>query len=321
MPPTTDVRAIARTLKRQRDALLGRTNVVATGIGFKVVNGRRTNQLAVICSVTKKVPMAKLPVADRVPEQLGEVPTDVIKTGPIRALARAKIPRPHALIDISRTHAHCGAPGGVSIAHAAVSAGTLGCLVLRSANGVSFILSNNHVLAASNRAQRGDAILQPGPADGGEADSIIARLESFVRIYFHTRQQARLNRVDAAIARPLAPRLVSPEILEVGPVAGVAAGELGMAIQKSGRTTGLTRGTISQIEVTADVEYGGGQVARFTDQLLSEIPSGPGDSGSAVLDEQRRVVGLLFAGSETVTLINRIEHVLTALRLQGPVRG
>jgi hypothetical protein len=311
----TDVRALARTLKRQREALLGKNNVVATGIGFKVVNGRRTNQLAVICSVTKKVPRAKLRVADLVPEVLAGVPTDVIETGPIRALARAKA------VDATRLEAYCGAPGGVSLAHESVSAGTLGCLVLRSANGVPFILSNNHVLANSNRAQRGDAILQPGPADGGEAESIIARLESFVRIYFHTRQQARLNRVDAAIARPLAPRLVRPEILEVGPVAGVAAGELGQAIQKSGRTTGLTRGQITQIEVTADVEYGGGQVARFTDQLLSDIPSGPGDSGSAVLDEQRRVVGLLFAGSDTVTLINRIEYVLAALRLEGPVRG
>jgi hypothetical protein len=302
----TEIRIVTRTLKRQRDALLGRTNVVATGIGYKVVFGVRTTTPAIICSVAKKVPLAKLRVADRVPAEFGDVPTDVIQTGPIRALAR-------------RTEAHCGAPGGVSIAHTGVTAGTLGCLVLRS--GVPFILSNNHVLANSNRAQRGDDILQPGPADGGNAYHLLARLEAFVRIYFRTRQQTRLNRVDAALARPLAPRLVSPEILEIGPVAGVAAGGLDMRIQKSGRTTGLTSGLITQFDVTADVEYGGGQVARFTDQLLSDIPSAGGDSGSAVLDEQRRLVGLLFAGSDTVTVINRIGHVLAALRLEGPVRG
>jgi hypothetical protein len=32
-----------------------------------------------------------------------------------------------------------------------------------------------------------------------------------------------------------------------------------------------------------------------------------------VLDDQNRLVGLLFAGSDTTTIINRIEHVFAAL--------
>jgi hypothetical protein len=38
-----------------------------------------------------------------------------------------------------------------------------------------------------------------------------------------------------------------------------------------------------------------------------------GDSGSAILDTQNRLIGLLFAGSENSTIINRIEHVFSAL--------
>jgi hypothetical protein len=38
-----------------------------------------------------------------------------------------------------------------------------------------------------------------------------------------------------------------------------------------------------------------------------------GDSGSAVLDGNNRLVGLLFAGSDTTTIINRIENVFGAL--------
>ena len=38
-----------------------------------------------------------------------------------------------------------------------------------------------------------------------------------------------------------------------------------------------------------------------------------GDSGSAVLDDDDRLVGLLFAGSDSTTVINRIEHVFSAL--------
>ena len=87
---------------------------------------------------------------DMVPQALDGIPTDVIQTGPIRTL-----------------QGHTGrirpAPGGVSIGHRDITAGTLGCLVAK--NGQTFILSNNHVLANSNEADPGDPILQPGPYD------------------------------------------------------------------------------------------------------------------------------------------------------------
>ena len=38
--------------------------------------------------------------------------------------------------------------------------------------------------------------------------------------------------------------------------------------------------------------------------------SQPGDSGSAVLNDTREVIGLLFAGSDNSTIISRIGHVL-----------
>jgi hypothetical protein len=44
--------------------------------------------------------------------------------------------------------------------------------------------------------------------------------------------------------------------------------------------------------------------------------SAGGDSGSAVLDESDRVIGLLFAGSESTTIINRIQNVLEALNVE-----
>jgi len=67
--------------------------------------------------------------------------------------------------------------------------------------------------------------------------------------------------------------------------------------------------------VTVNVEYGPGRLAQFSDQLLAGPMSQGGDSGSAVLDNNNRLVGLLFAGSENSTIINRIEHVFSALSL------
>lgn len=88
-----------------------------------------------------------------------------------------------------------------------------------------------------------------------------------------------------------------------------------MAIKKSGRTTGLTTGEILQVDVTVNVQYGAGRIARFSDQLLAGAMSQGGDSGSAVLDNSNKLVGLLFAGSDTTTIINRMENVFSALGL------
>lgn len=324
--------ALVRTLAESREALHARANVIATGIGFKVSGGARTGELAIVCSVVEKVPTAELSSADVVPARIADIPTDVVATGSIRALgAQTERLRP--------------APGGCSIGHHRITAGTLGCLVRRG--DVTLVLSNNHVLANSNDAAVGDAILQPGPIDGGTTDTgLIATLDRFVPIEMSGGQStcgaanaiaavanwfarlggssARLeavstrstgNLVDAATAVPVAAGIVDPAILGVGPITGQARAELGMRVLKSGRTTGFTTGAIEQIEVTVDVGYGAGQVARFTDQVMAGAMSQGGDSGSAVLDEEHRIVGLLFAGSENTTVINRIEHVFAALEI------
>ncbi|MGQ0834837.1 MAG: hypothetical protein ACT4O5_07935 [Gammaproteobacteria bacterium] len=128
--------------------------------------------------------------------------------------------------------------------------------------------------------------------------------------------QAGENLVDAAIARPLNAVDLTDEILGIGTIRGVAEAGLGTAVKKSGRTTELTNGEILQVAVTADVDYGGGRTARFVDQLLAGPMSEGGDSGSAVLDDANRLVGLLFAGSDSTTIINRISHVFSALGVQ-----
>jgi len=129
------------------------------------------------------------------------------------------------------------------------------------------------------------------------------------------RIQAEDNLVDAAIAKPLDDSDISADILDIGAIAGTTQGVLGMAIQKSGRTTEYTTGTIEQVDVTVNVQYGGGQVGRFTEQILAGPMSQGGDSGSAVLDNDNNLVGLLFAGSDTTTIINRMENVFSALDL------
>ena len=326
-----DLEEARRVKAKYVSDLLGKRNAVACGVGYKEVDGVRTDELCVIVSVAQKLPRAELTPGDLVPQVLEGVRTDVQETGVLRALQ-------------ARTDKWRPAPGGVSIGHVDITAGTLGCLVTRGDQ--VFILSNNHVLANSNQGQPGDPILQPGPHDGGTMEDQIATLEEFVPINFGVdlpdcpiatgaaavfsglagvvgsrhrlqafQENPDLNLVDAAIARPLSADLVEKRILEIGEPQGIGEGTLSLPVRKSGRTTGLTSDEITQVDATAQVSYGAGSVATFTDQLIAGPMSSGGDSGSVVLDEDGRVVGLLFAGSESTTVINRIQNVMAALNV------
>lgn len=123
------------------------------------------------------------------------------------------------------------------------------------------------------------------------------------------------NLVDAALARPLNPKQVLGQIVQIGLPKGVAEASLGMPVQKTGRTTGYTQGRITQIDVTTSVDYNG-RAATFTDQLMASGMSDGGNSGSTVLDDTGNIVGLLFAGSPRATLINPIETVLRLLNVE-----
>jgi hypothetical protein len=315
--------ALAQQAKRQNESRLMRlNNVVAVGVGFKTVGGVQTSEISIVVSVIKKLPLIQLPESARVPRALGGVQTDVVETGKIFALQ-------------DPTEKMRPARPGVSIGHYQITAGTFGCLVQRS--GQVYILSNNHVLANSNNAQLGDAILQPGPHDGGTMADQIGTLEQFIPVGFGISlgcgcspfaflmrllgiAKRRINEpgnntVDCAIAKPLAADLVNPDILNIGIPTGVGTATLGTAVQKSGRTTGLTTDQITQIDVTVSVAYGS-QIAVFKNQLMAGAMSQGGDSGSAVLDMNRQVVGLLFAGSTTTTIMNPIQLVLDALQVQ-----
>jgi len=323
----------AKDLHKER--ILSKPNVVGIGLGYKETRGKKTDELCVVALVRRKVPEAGLEPADLVPREVDGIATDVLDVGELRAQA-------------ARTDRFRPAPGGVSIGHYKITAGTFGTVVRDRSNGERLILSNNHVLANSNDAAIGDPILQPGTADDGREDlDTIAELARFCPIEFvsepatcgialgvvaagnwlaklfgsHHRLMAfqsnpqAVNMVDAAVARPINPADILDEILEIGTVAGTVGASLGMAVRKSGRTTGLTTGQINVMDATVTVSYGD-KTASYERQLVSGPMSQPGDSGSLLVEAGGlRAVGLLFAGSEQATIFNPIREVLDCLEV------
>ncbi len=223
------------------------------------------------------------------------------------------------------------APGGASIGHCRVTAGTLGCLS-RGRAGTSrynrlLLLSNNHVIANSNNARYGDPIIQPGRYDGGRCSSAdqIAILERFVRIDF----AGRPNYVDCATGWCWPSRVRRELMYRYGSSirfyrisSRIAGCRRGMWVGKSGRTTQLTRGYITDCSATIRVNYGSGRIALFRDQIAVRAPSGTfsagGDSGSVIWswDSRRYAVGLLFAGGGGYTFANKMGRVVSALGIQ-----
>lgn len=209
-------------------------------------------------------------------------------------------------------------PIGVSTGHPDVTAGTIGARLTDGDR--TFALSNNHVFANNNGGQEGDNLLQPGSVDGGrDPDDAFGTLYDYEPLSFCSFVTCNANRIDAAIALTT-PDDLANETPDGGygrPRPWTVEPEIGMSVQKYGRTTGQTVGEISGIHATLDVNYRTG-TARFEGQIVisgSGFSAG-GDSGSLVVTKgillgDRRPVGLLFAGSPTTTLANPIDEVLT----------
>jgi hypothetical protein len=294
--------------------LLQLPHVVGVGLGYKEIGGVSSEENCLKVLVNKKLPPDQLSVHQLIPKNIDNVLTDVIEVGNLTV--HELEPLDLEAYAVSRTSRIRPVSPGVSIAHYRVTAGTLGAVVYDITSGNPLLLSNNHVLANSSSTGRGsnarigDPILQPGPLDGGSSSgNVIATLKRYIPL-------SSTNQVDCAVAEPLSPELITPYILDVGLVSGVTAPALQQQLKKSGRTTGLTSGLVQAVNVTANINYGRGRLLRFENQILTTRMSAPGDSGSLVLDLSNKAVGLLFAGSDTVTLLNPIQLVLDKLEVR-----
>ena len=323
--------------------LLDKENVVGVATGYKVKDGKTTDNLAVVVLVEKKMEYEDIAPQDLVPDIVWEQPTDVVEIGKIKAqgfIARERPIRP-----------------GISVGHYNITAGTLGAVVYSSIHNAEFLLSNNHVFADTNAGLYGDPIYQPGPYDGGDEADKVATLTSAVEIGFGPKppdngddvcsiatayakvgntlakalgRKTRvvvakqldttdnwINYVDAALARPVVD--VAKEIKNVGAVITQSVdAEIGLSVMKSGRTTEVTTGEIVLTNATVKVDYGKDVPAIFDKQIISGYMSKGGDSGSLLITDepQPKAVGLLFAGSNVATIYNPIDLVLEAFSVR-----
>ncbi len=311
--PGAGIERALKAQERHTDELIGKQAVVGTATGLA------DDGTAVVEVYTTKGRVAGIP------PRLDGVPVEVKVTGKLSALHH----RP----------GHSGGPGGgggepsptepsatdrwprpvpIGIStgnQGECSAGTIGARV--TGGGQVYALSNNHVYALENEASIGSNVLQPGRYDTGCAVSpgdVLGQLSDYEPLRFNGQN----NLMDAAIAITSASSLgnATPADGYGTPGSAAVTPALGQTVQKYGRTTALTEGTVTGINATVNVGYDAG-VARFVDQVIVEsrkpyIKSG--DSGSlGVTRPGRNPVALLFAGSSSgkLAVANRIDAVLS----------
>lgn len=215
--------------------------------------------------------------------------------------------------NISRTSYSRPIYGGMSISHRLVTAGTYGCIIYDAQTKQPMALSNAHVLANSSTIQNptasiGDEIYSPGCIDTSGCQYKWGSLTRFVPL-----QEGVYNFVDCAASTPDNPNDINSNIIGIGEPQGYETPKEGMKVVKSGRSSGVTYSEIFDVNASMEISYGN-TIIKFTNCVVTNANAIGGDSGSALINtDTRKVVSLLFAGSDTVTVYNNIDFVLSAL--------
>jgi hypothetical protein len=300
---------------RHTAKLMAKSDVVGTATGLTDDN------VPAILVFTKKALKA-----GAIPQSLEGIPVVVEVTGEIVTMKKGGSGPGGGTVLTPTSRWPRPVPIGISTGNAGeCSAGTIGARV-KDNNNV-YALSNNHVYALENAAAIGTDVVQPGLYDSGCTNfsaNKIGTLYDFVHIDFNNTcdpvTKSGCNIVDAAIALTTKDKLGNSTPDNRTPSSTTVPASVGQAVQKYGRTTSLTRGTVTGINAIVTVSYGASGNAVFTDQIIissSRAFLKAGDSGSLVVtdDTNANPVGLLFAGSGSgkMGIANPIDPVLTAL--------
>ncbi|MEE8600620.1 hypothetical protein [Euzebya tangerina] len=325
--PQAQARQAIRPVKeRIEDELLAREGVVGVDIAEKISDGEPTGELSIVVYVEKKKAKSSLTKAQTVPAEVDGVVTDVQEMQIELQPSRELLDEADALVD---TGSYTPLIGGISMGPARsvflsppdvpapgnyTFSGTLGALVKDRATGAMMGLTNFHVACVDSGWSVGDRMTQPSRPDGGATPG-----DEWGQI-----ERAVLSEeVDGAVIKLDAGQTWQAKIAEIGDVAGGMPAAVGMPVQKRGRTTEHTFGTVRSVDFTVTVDYGDGigprtlrrQIRIETDTARSARFSNGGDSGSVIMTNDRKIVGLLFAGSTdgTNTFANPLQSVLDEL--------
>ena len=208
--------------------------------------------------------------------------------------------------------------GGCTIGHFHIEGGTYSCRVFDRTTGERLILGSNHVIALHwgqmQRGQRGDSILQPAAASGGNGGSNrdkVGELERWVNV-----NGGVDNFIDCAVAKITIPEGSTDDILKIGSFGPARWAEVGMRVMKMGEYGGYAEAIVEIIDATIYVT-GYGSKCRFVNQTLTADIVYPGDSGSMAIakNQERSTLGHYYASGNEIAVFCNAHNIRRLLNI------
>lgn len=296
--------------KKAEQELMAIPGVIAVGVGLKEVKGDLKRELCFKVTVQRKKPESELQSTEKIPDTIYGFKTDVNEISTGTDIVNSNKYRPL----IGGSQLGCSTDSGI---------GTLGCFAKRNADNKIVLLTNWHVAVGNADNINGDKVGQP--SHNGCCSCCACNEIGIV-----TDGRLKTDNLDAAIALldgqesdTIPDVRYLNEVLEIGLVAGSAAPVAGETVSKYGRTTGFTKGVISNDNGGTNLVYDsyGGITINRAGQLIIAVEApfatyvDKGDSGSVSLNEKNQVIGLNYGKSGTSGFANNIVNVIGVLNI------
>jgi hypothetical protein len=285
---------------RAAAALLRQPGVTAVGLGSKEVGGVMTGEPAIKVFVKVKRAPGDVPPAQLIPADFEGVPTDVIETGEI-----TKVVDPPGCFPVPATSERVRyrplIGGGRVSREGSGEGGTMGCVLWDPAHhDTAYALTNFHVVDASDVAALvvGTSKVGQPTGDGSVTDCC----SDLIGVYSGG---GMTDDRDEALVRLDPGQQWVADIQEIGAVAGKHALTQAEAlpgtykVRKRGARTQLTGGLVSALNATTHetdnaivINPNPNPAAAATDTVFFAYE---GDSGSALVNEAREVIGLIHS--------------------------
>jgi len=278
-------------------------NISSIGVGYKIKDGVRTDEITIQFTVAAKLEADQLESigTNMIPKTI-EIDGITISTDVLQRTYNLSYSIIEDVAINNRKVKVNPLQPGISISNVNGTAGTIGCFVYDRITETPYILSNWHVLHGSG-GNIGDRIVQPGPIDDNRTE--LNQCGTLVRSYLGIGGDCALSSIEN--------RSFKEDILQLATsVKEISDPELDDRVVKSGRTTNITYGIVVRTDVITKINYGGTigvkEIGCFEIGVDSTRPpergeiSEGGDSGSVwmILKSDNKpsniMAGLHFAG-------------------------
>lgn len=311
------------------------SNIIGVGLGSKFVGNVQTGTPSMTYLVNEKVPLSQLAASEVIPPMKHGVVTDVISVGSVELLASnlsnqeiIEIPSQRLNNNSFNVDYHSATSyynpkhnnygylpqGGESCKfYNSNKFGTVSCLVRDDL--FMYLLSNNHVLNGMTLNSSNLPIF----CSGNSSNNPVATLSRYADIKYidPSYEIPHSNRIDAAIANVGKVTDLSGNVrsnIAGNNIKGITSMKIGETVQKYGASTGLTNGKVILLNAAIKVkDKNNNKTAIFTGQTITTPMANNGDSGSLGLNSNSSAFGLLFAGSDKISVYNPIDEVLNKL--------